>query len=215
MAFPVNPVIKNFSYGVTGSPIFLQDADSDFSQLGDAFPVGATNTDNLTNATNPYGGAYLNSIQPGPDVEAYIENTVSLCAYYGVFARMQSPGGSKSGYKVGWNNNLGGEITIERIDSGTSFTLQTVSFTRTLGYLGIEIIGNTIKGYTNTGGGWVERISTTDNTYSAAGYTGFDLYQPGGTETSRLDNYGAGTITSEPLLVPTLNIVGGSNWRGR
>lgn len=54
----------------------------------------------------------------------------------------------------------------------------------------IQVIGNTIKAWVDSGGGWQLAGTRADATYAGAGYIGAELY--GGSGRS-LDDFGGGT----------------------
>src|SRR5258708_29646870 len=73
----------------------------------------------------------------------------------------------------------------------------------------MQVTGNTISAWIDTGGGWKLVGSRTDSTYSQAGYIGAELY--GGTSRS-LDDFGGGTagqIASAPVNT-ALPVIGGT-----
>jgi hypothetical protein len=139
-------------------------------------------------ASGAYVGAVYNVATYGADCECYV--TVPVVAdYIGVYARMTSTG-STDGYQASW---AGSALTLQRNSGGGQLEIGSATVSQVNGQkLGIECIGSTIKVYTDTGGGWVERISASNGTYSAAGYIAFDLYDV--SAVTRIDDFSGGTI---------------------
>lgn len=142
-------------------------------------------------------GSWWNAGTFGPDTEAYATlPTVSAASSHvaEIFARAQNPGVASSldGYAVVADMASGGSIIIARIDNDAYTTLTSAAQTWTNGdSFGIEIIGSTIKAYHKTSaGGWTEKLSTTDSTYSSAGNIALLISN----NVLRATNFGGGTI---------------------
>lgn len=93
-----------------------------------------------------------------------------------IFVRVANPGVSSqvNGYICAFRPNGTNVVELFRIDSSTiSAALATTTnaaFDVNDGHkIGCEMIGSTLKAYVNVGAGWVEALSTTDSTYTAAG----------------------------------------------
>lgn len=56
--------------------------------------------------------------------------------------------------------------------------------------IGFELIGSTLKGYRDSGAGWVEMISRTDTTFTGGGRIGLEIND----STLRFDNFGGGNV---------------------
>jgi hypothetical protein len=141
-------------------------------------------------ASGAYVGAVYNVATYGPDCEAYITVPV-VSDYVGVYARMTSTG-STDGYQASWAVSA---LTLQRNSGGGQVQIGSATVAQSNGEkLGIECIGSTIKVYTDTGGGWVERISAVNTDYTLAGYIGFDLYDVAAL--TRVDDFSGGTYVS-------------------
>lgn len=191
-------------------------AYGDYATLQDNFdradegPPPSASWTNITNglkvATNVAAGnvgtlsnniSFWNVATFGADCEAYA--TISTKSGNNqpmeVYARMTTlVSGTMDGYMVRMSPASGTDaIGIYRIDNGAATALTTGTQEFASGEkLGIEIIGSTIKLFHFTGGAWNERLSTSDTTYSAAGYVGLNINHT----TGRFNDFYAGTIVS-------------------
>lgn len=197
MAFPSTGVLEVFT-GANGTDISTL---TNWGILGGAAD-GQVNTNAASNvsASGNYVGNYLDNTTYGPDSEAFITVTV-LASYFGVFARLTTPTGSYDAYQASWSAS---DLTAQRNDNAVQTQLgATVTLAKTAGdTLGLEVIGSTIKVYTETGGTWTERLSRADATYSAAGNIGWDLFDA--TTAMRLDDFGGGSVVAAAAEIPSL-----------
>jgi hypothetical protein len=185
MAFPTTGLLENF----TGADASLLDAD--WTTMSGANPPRITsNQGGNASASGAYVGAVYDTATFGPDCECYM--TVPVVAdYVGVYARMPSLA-STDGYQASW---AGSALTLQRNSGGGQVQIGSATVAQSNGEkLGIECIGSTIKVYTDTGGGWVERISATNSDYTAAGYIAFDLYDV--SALTRVDDFSGGTAVT-------------------
>jgi hypothetical protein len=195
MAFPTNSVLEAFT-GTDGATL---DADWSLAFAAAIPKINANQASNVT-ADNAYVAAYWDLTTFGPDSEAYA--TITTGDYVGMYARVVDPGtGTSDSYQASWS---GSSLSLQRNDNGVSTQLgSTVTLSKTTGHkLGIEAIGSAIKVYVDSGSGWVERISQTDGTYTAAGFIAFDIFDAAGTQ--RVDDFGGGTVVTAAAISPSL-----------
>jgi hypothetical protein len=183
MAFPTTGLLEAFAG--TGT------LDADWTTYpGANAPRRTSGQAGNNGASGAYVGAYWDVSTFGPDCEVY-ETVPVVADYIGLYARVGNLGGNPTGYQASW---AGTSLTLQRNDSGGGqVELDSVTLSQTNGMQwGLECIGDQIKVYTNTGGGWVERLSATDATYGSAGYIAFDLYDV--SAVTRLDDFSGGTV---------------------
>jgi hypothetical protein len=188
VAFPTTSVLDDFNRanGLLGA---------NWTTLGGGAnpPRITSNQAGNNGASGAYVGAYWNGTTYGADTECYMTVPV-FNDYVGVYARVGTPTGNKTGYQASWS---GSNLTLQRHngDGSTTQLGSTVSVSQANNEkLGIECRGTTIKVYTDTGGGWVERISQTDSNYTSAGYVAWDLYDVG--TLTRVDDFAGGTAAA-------------------
>lgn len=188
MPFPTTSVLDNF--------------DRANGDLGSNWtgPI-ANGADDTTISSNQVTGATANICTDGwnpstvgPDCEAHIgvpTRSGQVGLYLGLSALTSSP----NGYYAR-TDDVGNWI-IWRIDSGSFVQLgSTVADYNSYTAIGFERIGSTLKLYRLTSGSWVEVMSRTDATYTAAGYIGFRVSNT----TIRVNDFGGGTITTDQSI---------------
>jgi hypothetical protein len=130
----------------------------------------------------------------GPDCEVFATISTPATPNFGeLYLRLVNPGiTSITGYSLRWSST---SIFFVRWDNGTQTGLgDTIPFTPAAGNrLGFSIVGSTLTAYLNTGSGWVVIDTTTDSTYSAAGYLGMLVWNDT-SHTLTLDDFGGGTV---------------------
>lgn len=91
-------------------------------------------------------------------------------------------------------SGVGSGLRAYRVDNGV-LTQLGAQFDKVLANgddLGGEIIGSTLKVYYNTGAGWIEGLSRTDSTYTAAGFVGLRVFS----DVNPMDDFGGGTVVA-------------------
>jgi hypothetical protein len=201
VAFPTTSVLDNFNRanGALGA---------DWSTLGGTSGQPSI-VSNAVSSTTDYTGAWWDTSSFGPDSEVFISCPTAGDPYWGLFARLADPGGSYDGYQASWASNGTGNLTLQRLDNGVQTPLgSAVTLSKANGdKLGLEVTGTspniTVRCYTDTGSGWTQRIEVTGETsYSAAGFLGFDRYDPG--DGGNLDDFGGGTVVAAAAAIPSL-----------
>jgi hypothetical protein len=167
--------------------------------------VGSTDYGISTNqAYNPDGGCYTslyyNLSTYGADSEAYMTlGTVpgDVADSIDLHVRVTSPGGSFDSYDLCIDlDNPPEDWEIYEITDGTGAALAGGTTTQAIanGYkVGLEVIGNVITGYVNTGSAWAAVLSKSDATLTTAGYLG--MYGTANT-TWRYNDFGGGTVVA-------------------
>ena len=136
--------------------------------------------------------------------------------------RLQGPGVSTyDGYSLFINQVAGTDtFVINRVDDGAFTALATGNQDIAAGdTLLFRANGSTLEGWRHDGSSWSLIVTTTDGTYTGAGYVGIGLR---GT-TGRLDDFGARTTTAtgDPAALTTLDdfdradenpLVGATGW---
>lgn len=138
------------------------------------------------------------NVETFKDAEVYATIVNSVPGSGGVlylFARLTDAGGGISttdGYTLNCNFNASGNETIEigRSTNGANVVLvSTTDYNLSVGdKIGFSVIGNELKAYLDQGSGWAEILSTTDSTYTAAGYIGAGIVA----SAANLDNFSGG-----------------------
>jgi hypothetical protein len=183
VAFPTTSVLDTFT-GTGGIAL-----GADWTVLGGA-PAAPRLQDNAAvNVLENYSGAYWDTETFGPDCEVFATLAVGS-DYFGLYARVATPGGSFTGYQASWS---GSTVALIRKDGGSDAELDTATVAKSVGdKLGLECIGTAIKVYTKTGAGaWTERCAATDGTYTGAGNIAMDMFQ---TVDIGLDDFGGGDV---------------------
>ena len=136
--------------------------------------------------------SYYNVSTYGPDAECYaLIASMAGVEGAGVLCRVVSPGGSGTvdGY-LGFA--VGGNGLVYRIDNGAATSLSSAAWSHATGdSIGHEVISTTLTTYKKVSGTWSSVTSTTDATYSAAGYVALWLQN---NATNRLDDFSGGTV---------------------
>lgn len=210
MAFPTTAVLDSGT-GANADPI-----GGNWTKL--LANVEITRVSNkIAGPNSGVGDDYWNvSVTSSADCEAYatVDTLYSLFEDIRLYLRMT--GVSGNGYmgiwaKDGSNND---NWAIYKVTGGTGLSLLTsgtlgVGVMTAADKVGIEIIGTTIKLYRKAGAGaWAQiaSASTTDATYSAAGYVGVTMNGPN----ARLINIGGGPFASPPVntVAPVVTFTG-------
>jgi hypothetical protein len=187
MAFPVNGVIDNFNRANEGPPM------TGWANITSGLVV-SSNVCAPSSTGNRSG--YYTTILTTADCEVYatIGTAPANNRNMTLFARLHDISGSSvDGYGLRLNKVSGTDtLQIFRIDNGTITNLgSAISQEMAAGNkFGLEIVGNTLTAYVDTGSGWTAVGNTTDSTYNVAGYLGIDI---GGSGT--LDDFGGGELS--------------------
>jgi hypothetical protein len=200
MPFPTNSVIDNFNRSNEGPPM------TGWANIVSGLVVSS-------NVCAPSGSGnrsgYHATILSTEDCEVYatIGTAPANNRNMTLLARLHDISGSSvDGYGLRLNKVSGTDtLQIVRVDGGVLTNLgSAISQELAAGNkFGLEIVGDTLTAYVDTGSGWTAVGSTTDATYDVAGYLGIDI---GGSGT--LDDFGGGELsgTPDPILVTA--------WRG-
>lgn len=193
-AFPTNSVLDNANRANEGPP-----PSANWTDI-----YGASDVRVVSNALTPglsseYTSGYRwNAASFGPDVEVYytITNKGSNGSSAGrLFARIDSSG--NNGYSIQWDSFVS-QIKINKIDGAGSETQLGATISQSISSgdaIGMFVQGTTIElWYKLSGGSWTSLATRTDSTNSAAGYIGFDIYNPGVGTNPIIDDFGGGTI---------------------
>ncbi len=187
MAFPVNGVKDNFNRANEGPPM------TGWANITSGLVVSSNVC--APSSTGSRSG-YYNTILTTADCEVYatIGTAPANNRNMTLFARLHDISGSSvDGYGLRLNKVSGTDtLQIFRIDNGTITNLgSAISQEMAAGNkFGLEIVGNTLTAYVDTGSGWTAVGNTTDSTYNVAGYLGIDI---GGSGT--LDDFGGGELS--------------------
>lgn len=188
MSFPTTSVLDDFNRA-NESPLSQAGAWSDDGSNGLQLVSNAVSSSSSNKQSH-------RTTQPPANCEAFV--TIATKPSDGqsvnVRARISSLGTSPNGYFVHALASSGTDVlTIQRFDAGANTTLATVNQEFASGdSIGIQIVGSRIGlWYKASAGSWTELTSTTDATYTAAGYIGI-----GGFSTSwTLDSFGGGAAS--------------------
>jgi hypothetical protein len=144
-------------------------------------------------------GDYWNPTTYGPDSEVWATTqSVGGSPYdsFILYLRLTNIGPRTSnGYGLTWSgNNKSNNIAIQKFANG-AFASSLASFTQNLSAgdsLGLQAVGSTLYAwYRPSGGSWTLLGSTTDTSYSTAGYLGLDIAY---SQNTTLSNFGGGTL---------------------
>ena len=189
MAFPTTGIIDNFNRSDEGPPL-----SSNWTAVSNGHKV-VSNTCEATISGDCR--SLWNASTFGPDCEAYITIVEETAWCQSVYLRMTTlVNGTMDGYNC-YADTGNDYIEIFRVENG-GFTQLGASVAHTWAdgdKIGGECIGDTIKGYIDSGSGWGEEISRTDSSYPDAGYIGLRT-QPVPAAYMTLDDFGGGTIVS-------------------
>lgn len=185
MAFPTNGIVDDFNRANEGPPM-----------TGWVNMTAGLIVSSNTCAPSGVGSrsGYFNTIVPTADCEVYITIATVPASNRNltVYARLHDVGAAIDGYGLRFNK-LSGTDTLQfiRIDDGVLTNLGTaISQELTTGNkFGLEIVGDTLTAYVDTGSGWAAVGNVTDATYNVAGYLGLDIGGSGA-----LDNFGGGAL---------------------
>lgn len=175
------------------------------------FSIGGTNLGISSNQAYKGGGVgyvvmYWNAAQYGPDCEDYLTLTTLSTDNPALYARAKDAGAATYDSYV-LNIDLAATPdtwAIARIDNSVATQLgATINQAVANGEkILLECIGSTLKGFHNTGGGWVEKLSRSDSTYPDAGYLAF--YGGGNANTWRYNDFGGGALAIIGTGTPTI-----------
>lgn len=208
MPFPTTGILDNFNranaaiYGSTASGGDTWGANA----LNDTGPGTLSIVSNAIAEGSGSPNGYLTGSH-GPDAEAYMTAAALPGGgnYFFLAVRVQDAGvGSLAWDGYGLIYIVGTGWQIRRYDNGASTVLGATVSTPTVSAgdgLGIEAIGDTIKGYHKpAAGAWTEVLSRIDATYTAAGNIAVEIGSaPSGT--GRGDDLGGGTVVTGPVAV--------------
>jgi hypothetical protein len=183
-SFPTTSIVDNFNR--TGPA-----AGSSWSTMFSGESLFSLSNSQAIAAAGTYAAGAWNASTFGPNVEAYA--TMNSDVGLNLFARVTNPGTTGiSGYTIEFHPNLSAVYVYRITGGGYSGILGgAISTTFARGArVGMQVTGNTISAWIDTGSGWKLVGSRTDSTYSQAGYIGAELY--GGTNRN-LDDFGGGT----------------------
>jgi len=184
MAFPTTGILDNFNRA-NEDPL----ANSTWTKI-----TGSQNLKIVSNICqgspfNQLSGAYWSATTFGPDSEAYVTVLVipGGANYVRLYARLTSPGGAQNSYFMQFSNDSNGcRIFIESGGTPTAIAQDAAARYVANDVLGFEVIGSTLTVYKNG----ASVLSTTDATFSAAGFIGLGARQ----STAQLDDFGGGTV---------------------
>jgi hypothetical protein len=183
-SFPTTSVLDNFNR--TGPA-----AGSAWSTMFSGESLFSLSNSQAVAAGGAYAAGAWNAGTFGPNVEVFA--TMNSDVGLNLFARVTNPGATGiSGYTIEFHPNLSAVYVYRITNGGYSGVLGgAISTTFARGArVGMQVTGNTISAWIDTGTGWKLIGSRTDSTYSQAGYIGAELY--GGTNRG-LDDFGGGT----------------------
>lgn len=191
MAFPTTSLLDDFDR-------------ADNADLGTNWTTPVyTGTSNLRIVTNRAGyniadaaerSEYWNVQTFGPDSEVWVTMQTKPTGngnFCGLFVRIADAGGAADGYVLAFITDAAADIwRLYRLDNGAFTQIDTDTSEGADGDgIGLEAIGDQIKGYHRVAGVWSEIVSATSGTYSAAGHIGIDIQG----NTAFFDNVGGGT----------------------
>ncbi len=190
MSFPTTPVLDNFDRANNAN----LGANWVGNPIGLGWPDYAIAGNLASAAASSWCSSAWNSVI-GPDIEAYVTLTTVGAPIYGELIYGASAKSSTfNGYSLRYDAT---HIYLGRYDAGVWTQLAVVSITLANGNKwGVSRIGNTHTVYVDTGSGFGSVLTTTDGTYSAAGY--IMLVTDNGAGVT-LNDFGGGA----PVVAPT------------
>lgn len=187
MAFPETGILDDFNRVGEGPP-----PSADWANLINGLLVSGNTARGST--SNDFNVSYWDVETHGPDSECYAQAVDTINGDHVVPCVRLDPAGPDC--YLAWFDMTGGdEIWVRRIDDGVETQLGAVIEGVNLGqgdWGGIEMIGDTLNIYVETGAGWSLEGTRTDGTYTAAGYIG--LWGWG--TSSYQDNFGGGSVVT-------------------
>lgn len=189
MAFPENGILDDFNRGDEGPPM---------TGWGDLINGLVVSSNACTLSAAGANTSYYDTILTDDDCEVYFTITVAPTTNRNVvvYARLKDVGSSATvdGYLMRYTEGTD-ILQIARLDNGSETVLGAdISQSLTDGdKMGLEIVGDTLTAYVDTGGGWTSVGSRTDSTYADAGYIGAGI---GGNGT--IDDFGGGGLSGAP-----------------
>lgn len=202
MAFPTTSVLSSFT-GADEDPLSESSAWAGPVQAGRRTLARASNqalrstTDTVP--TSGEGQSYRSGGTFGPDLEAFATIATLPESGKGVatWGRIQNPNsGTMAAYLAVYTTGTG--FRLFKVTGGSTFAQlgSTAATAASAGdKIGLECIGSTIRVLHFTSGSWVQRVSVTDSTITAAGYIGLES----GSVNARIDDFGGGTVGAAPL----------------
>jgi hypothetical protein len=124
----------------------------------------------------------------GPDMGAYATFAVEPGAFGGIFIRAD---GTTDGHGYGVTWIASGSVF--RLEVGGSTIASATQAMISGASIGIEAVGTAIKGWyrASSGGSWVNLLTATDSTITAAGYAGMYADQ----NNTSFEDFSAGTVS--------------------
>lgn len=205
MPFPTTSILDTFNRADEGPP---PSSSWDYP-IASFVPNGLSVISNTVGRTpNNFGGAYWSASTFGPDSEIYGTITTMVGSDtidFSLCLRIQSPGSGGSGgagmdgYLVSFIRNTPNyQLQFYRIDNAVFTQLGSTQTPGNLSVndkIGVQMIGNSMQAYLDSGSGWATYgTAETDpgSTYSGAGYVGVIIADP----TGRMDDVGGGTMVA-------------------
>jgi hypothetical protein len=196
MAFPTTGILETFSAANGTSPPsanWTNALEGIECQSGVAAPVTGGTNDNV---------AFWNAALFGPDCEAYCTIT-DLDGYFYLLLRSTTLViDTFDGYGLVCDRSTSPDdwVVQELLNGGATTIASATQNLSVNDKVGFEAIGSNLKAYHYTGGAWnpTPIISTSDSTYTAAGYVGIDLYN-----NANLDDFGGGTVVVTAAITGT------------
>lgn len=211
-AFPTTSVLDSFSGGDQNPVTTNWTTPLHSSDINMRILSGVLRSTAIGDAS-----AYYDLATFGPNCEVYV--TMPLITddgqWQGVNLRIASAGGLFSGYAVLLFPAAGADtVQCYRYDAGVAAPIGSAITSQTFvngDKLGASMVGNLLTVYRHNGTSWSSIGSTSDATYTGAGYIGIRISQ-GGNETATFDAFGGGTIgaATVPSAPQALQATGGN-----
>lgn len=198
MAFPTTGVLDSFNRANEGPPPSASwGAPIYFGQSG-----LVVNTNQCAASAVDWKDSYWNATVFGADQETWFTLATLPAGTNAIFlhGRIQATGlgTSPNGYVLrvapGTPDWL---ISVQTLSAGALATIGTAVVVAAANFLagvklGFELVGSTLKGYRDSGLGWVEMISRTDSTWTGGGRIGAEWNDT----TLRIDDFGGGNVAA-------------------
>lgn len=140
---------------------------------------------NLASGSAVDSGGFVSSttrpetLGPNCTVEATLDAQAinDGATYYFLGARLTAHSNSANGYQLRLEPGTGSGFKATIRSTNAQTTIKTSTTTNYLDISGLRLVcaGNVLTGYLKVSGDWTEVVSTTDGTYTAAGFVGFGL----------------------------------------
>ena len=219
MAFPTTPILDNCERANEGPPPSASWVNDPEGWGSDGFVIASQRFSSFAGFPQA-GWAPSGADQYGPDCESRIQiTTIPTVDTHAIALQLRASGtgAGRDGYQLAWKRLTAAtdELYIQVYTNAVFTTLGSVFQLEMTNdaWMGFEIIGTTLKGYTSTDGtSWTERISRTDSTYTNAGR--MEMYADRwGTPVTLLKNFGGGTIVGSQVgQYVTARVGEGSAW---